>query len=237
MPARPPLPDSFELPGHVNGWVHNPDSSKNGHVWTGENAERSVGVFSGISDRVRVAVSDDRVTGYSSSVQVVEREQETDETQADATAWGVERAVAWMEQHAPDEWDHPHVEEAAFDPPVGYELDTYCLGDRQHVVCYRREDVDDVLDYAGGHGLDTEPTLDTRAYLFIETWRGSGNSTIALSPWLRAHDHMMDEIIEPPEECGLEVALNHVREYVREQTGETRDRPAVGQSDLGGWSA
>ncbi|MGN8215834.1 hypothetical protein [Halococcus salifodinae] len=236
MVNRPPLPDRFVLPAEVNGWVHMPGSNKNGHVWTGESAQRSVGVFSGITDRVRVAIFDDRVDGFCSKIQPVERSLEDGETQAEATAWGVERAVAWMERHAPERWNHPHVEEAVFDPPVGFVLDRYYLEEREHIVCYRQEGTEKAVNMAGGRTADTEPSLATRAYLYVEAWRGSGNGTIALAPWLRAHDHEKHEVVELPKECGLDIALKLGREWVCEETGQTRDAPAAGQSGLGAWS-
>lgn len=236
MVNKPPLPDGLDLPTEVNGWVHMSESNKNGNIWTSESAQRSVGVFSGITDRVRVAVFDDRVNGFCSKVQPVERSLEDGETQTEATAWGVERAVAWMERQAPERWDHPHVEEAVFDPPVGFVLDRYYLEEREHIVCYRQEAAEKAVNMAGGRTADTEPSLETRAYLFVETWRGSGNATIALTPWLRAHDREKHEVVEPPDECGLAVALKLAREWVREEAGHTRDAPAAEQSDIETWS-
>ncbi|MFC4553622.1 MULTISPECIES: hypothetical protein [Halorussus] len=237
MVAKPPLPEGFELPEAVNGWMHDADSNRNGHVWTGEDAERSVGVFSGVSDRVYVAVFDDRADGFCNHIDPVERSFGEDETKAEATAWGVEQAVAWMQQHAPEAWDHPAVEEAVFDPPVGFVLDRYYLEQREHIVYYRQEDAEKAVNMAGGRVPETEPSFGTRAYLVVKTWRGSGNSTIALAPWLRAHDDEMHEVVDTPDECGLAVALKLAREYVCEETGETRDGVAAGQSDLAEWSA
>ena len=235
MVNKPPLPEEFDHPTEVNGWIHAPESNKNGHVWIGESAQRSVGVFSGITDRVRVAVFDDRVDGFCNKVQPVERIYEDGETQAEATAWGVERAVAWMEQHAPDGWGHPHVEEAVFDPPIGFVLDRYYLEEREQIVCYRQEETEKAVSMAGGRTADTEPSLETQAYLYVEAWRGSGNAAISLAPWLRAHDHEKCEIVDPPEECGLAVALKLAHEWVCEETGRTRDAPAAGQSGFGAW--
>jgi hypothetical protein len=147
-------------------------------------------------------------------------------------AWGVKRAIAWMERHAPDRWDHPHVEEAVFDSPVSFVLDRHYLEECDHIVCYRQEGTEKAVSMAGGRIADTEPSLETRAYLYVEAWRGSGNATIALAPWLRAHDDEKHEVVEPPEECGLVVALKLAREWVREETGQTRDAPAAGQSDI-----
>lgn len=70
----------------------------------------------------------------------------------------------------------------------------------------------------------------------ITAWRGSGDATVALAPWLRAHDEEMQEVVEPPAECGLAIAVKLAREYVRAETGRTRDAPATGQADLGAWS-
>lgn len=236
MASKPPLPDTFDLPTEVNGWVHDPESNKNAHVWTGGDAERSVGVFSSVGDRVRVAVFDDRVNGFCNRIQPIVRElDENGETEADGVAWAVERAVEWMDRHAPSEWDHPHVEEAVFDPPMGFELDRYYLEQREHIVCYRQcgEPRDVNLT---GRPPESDPSLETRPYLYVECWRGSGNATVALAPWLRAHDNEKHEVVETPEECGLAVALKLAREWVRDQTGETRDQPAPGQSDLGAWT-
>lgn len=141
-----------------------------------------------------------------------------------------------MEHHAPAHWDHPHVEEAVFDPPIGFVLDRYFLEECRHIVCYRQKDAEKIVDMAGVRDPDTEPSLETRAYLYVETWRGSGNSTISLAPWLRADDHEKHEVVTPPEECGLAVALKLAHEWVQNETGQTRDAPAVGQSGLETWS-
>jgi hypothetical protein len=236
MVNKPLLPDGFELPTDINGWRHAPESNRNGHVWTGASAERSVGVFAGLSDTVRVCVFDDRVDGFCNKIELNRRDIGDEEPKAEATAWGVAKAVDWMERNAPDAWDHPAVDEAVFDPPAGFELDRYYLEERQHIVCYRQEGEEKAVNLAG-RPPDTKPSLATRKYLYVETWRGSGNATIALAPWLRAHDHEKHEVVDPPDECGLAVALKLAREWVREQTGATREEPAAGQSDLGAWSA
>lgn len=236
MVSKPPLPEDYDIPSEVNGWVHSPESNKNGHIWTSESAERSVGVFFGVSGSVRVAVFDDRIGGFCNKIQPVERHLDDNETDAEATAWAIERAVAWMEHHDPENWTHPHVEEAVFDPPAGFVLDRYYLEEREHIVCYRQADAETAVSISGDCDLDTEANLETRAYLYVEAWRGSGNATISLAPWLRAHDHEKHEVVEPPEECGLEVALKLAREWVENETGQTRDTPAIGQSGLGTWS-
>lgn len=235
MVRTPPLPDEYVIPKEVNGWVRDPGSNRNGHIWTGTSVERSVGVFLGVTDRIRVAVFDDRVDGFRNKIEPVERDIKEQESQSEATAWGIDRAVTWMVRHAPTEWDHPHVEEAVFDPPVGYVLDRYYLEEREHIVNYRRADAESVVKMAGGRIPKTPPSLDTCAYLIVKTWRGSGNSTIALAPWLRAHDKELHEVVNLPEGCGLPIALKLAREFVQEQTGQSPTSLPTGQSDLADW--
>jgi hypothetical protein len=243
MTAKPPLPNDYDLPVEVNGWVHDPDSKKNGHTWYAPDETAAVGVF-GFGGTITVKVLDERVSGFARSKRVFETEYEHDkdyyepadtDAPTPAVVDGVEAAVRWMEVNDTD-WKHPAVEEAVFDPPVGFVLDRYYLEEREHIVCYRQEGTESEVEMSGRR-LDTEPSLETRKYLYVEAWRGSGNSTVSLAPWLRAHDEEKHEVVEPPEECGLAVALKLAREWVCEQTGETRESPAAGQSDLGAWSA
>lgn len=243
MSAKPPLPDGYTFPQEVNGWVHDPESNKNGHMWTAPDETAAVGVF-GFAGTVYVKALDERVTGFGRSKRVFETEYQHDkdyfqpadpDASLPAVVEGVEAAVRWMESNDPA-WTHPAVEPAAFDPPVGFCLDRYYLEARQHILCYRQADAESAVNMAGGRNPDTDPSLETRAYLYVEVWRGSGNSTISLAPWLRAHDHEKYEVVDPPEECGLAVALKLAREWVREQTGATRESLAIGQSDLGAWS-
>ena len=235
MVQKPPLPDEYELPDELNDWIHDPDSNRNGHVWTGADDPRSVGVFSSVGDRVRVAVFDDRVSGFCNKIEPFDREFGDDETEPEAVAWGVERAIEWMQQHEPLTWDHPAVDDAVFDPPAGFVLDRYYLEQREHIVCYRQEDAESDVNLHS-RPPETEPSLETRAYLYVEVWRGSGNATIALAPWLRAHDDQKHEVVDAPAECGLGIALKLAREWVAEQTGQSREQPAAGQSDLGAWT-
>lgn len=249
MVAKPPLPDGYDLPARVNDWVHDPDSNRNGHVWTAADpaVKRSVGVFCHL-DAARVAVFDDRVDGFCNKVEPVRRDladigavdaseaRDPQAVKADAAAWAVDRAGAWMEWHAAAEWDHPDVTEAVFDAPPGYVLDRYFLESREVIVAYRRDDADSDV-YMGQRPPETEPCIETRPYLVVHEWRGSGNASVALAPWLRAHDHQMHDVADLPDECGLEIALKYAREYVREELGGGRDDPAVGQTDLGEWSA
>lgn len=243
MTAKPPLPDGYELPHEVNGWVHNPKSNKNSHTWYAPDDSAAVGVF-GFGGEITVKVLDERVSGFGRSKRVFETEYEHEkdyyepadsDAPTPAIVKGIEAAVRWMEVSDTD-WKHPAVKEAVFDPPVGFELDRYYLEEREHIVCYRQKGEEKEVSMSGRR-LDTEPSLETRKYLYVEAWRGSGNVTVALAPWLRAHDEEKHEVLEPPEECGLDVALKLAREWVQEQTGQTRDQPATGQSDLDAWSA
>jgi len=244
MTAKPPLPDGYELPTAVNGWVHAPASNKNGHIWMAPDDTASVGVY-GFGGDLYVKLLDERVTGFGRADRVYDTryDHEKDHIQpADPDALTtdvvecVEAAIDWMNRNEPP-WRHPDVEDAVFDPPAGYVLDRYYLEARQHVVYYRRQDADSAVNMAGGRRGDTDPTIDTRAYLRLTTWRGSGNSTVALAPWLRAHDHECHEVVDCPDECGLAIAVTLAREWVREQTGWERDgtgEPA-GQATLSGW--
>jgi len=234
MVSKPPLPDDYELPREVNGWEHDPESNRNGHVWTGTDDPRSVAVFLNSDSSVRVAVFDDRVNGFANSVQIVDGSG-GNRSKPETTVWGVKQAIEWMERHDPARWDHPAVVEGVFDPPAGFVLDRYYLEEREHVVCYRQEGTEKDVNLSG-RPPDTEPSLETRKYLYVEAWRGSGNATIALAPWLRASDSEKHEVVDAPAECGLEVALKLAREWVREQTGATREEPAAGQSDIERWA-
>lgn len=238
MVRKPPLPDDESLPEAVGAWTHAPESNRNGHVWTNEDEQVSVGVFSScFSEEVRVTVFDDRVDGFCNNVEPVRQSySDTDKTKAEATAWAVERAVEWMKRHSPERWSHPDVEEAVFDPPVGYVLERYYIEQRQQIVCYRREDEASAVSLSG-RVPDTDPSIQTRDYLYVESWRGSGNTTVSVAPYLRAEDKNKHEVVETPEECGLAVALKLAREHVREQTDQDAPtRPAAGQSDIGVWS-
>lgn len=221
----------------VNGWLWNPDSNRNGLIWYGKEAARSVGIFTTFGEHIRVHVFDDRVSGFDNKITPFRRKVREDEELEDALRWAVKKAQSWMGTHSPTEWKHPDIIEAALTPPPGYVLDRYYLENREHIVYYRDPDA------KRGTSInlrkpdpDLEATLDTYPYLNIRSWKGSGNATIALAPWLRAHEHELHEIIDPPEECGLEIAHKLLREYVEEETGLTADI-TVGQSDLGTWTA
>lgn len=70
----------------------------------------------------------------------------------------------------------------------------------------------------------------------MKAWRGSGNATVTLAPWLQAHDKEMEEVVEPPGVCGPAIAVKLAREYVRAETSRTRDELAARQADLDAWS-
>ena len=243
MTAKPPLPDGYELPSTVNGWTHAPASKKNGHIWLAPEETAAVGVF-GFGGEMRVKLLDERVSGFARSNVVFEAEYEHTKDYyepADSDApppvvvKTVEAAVDWMQRHAPP-WEHSAVEPAAFEPPTGYVLDRYYLEEREQIVCYRQENTESAISMSG-RPPDTEPSLDTRKYLYVEAWRGSGNATVALAPWLQAHDEEKHEVLEPPAECGLDVALMLAREWVAEQRDESVDHSkTAGQASLEGWS-
>jgi len=246
MVARPPLPDDYDLPTTVGPWVHNPDSGKNAHVWSARDHPVTVGVF-GHLGTATVKVFDDRVDGFRNSVAVAEYEYDGDGDTADqsraekraAVGDALDDAIDWMADYDPGEWSHSMVCEAVFDAPVGYELDRYYLEERTAIVYYRRENAEKVVRLAGAGGPD-EYTPETCPYLYVHVWRGSGKATVALAPWLRAHGPAskypeLREIADPPEECGLEVAVTVARQWAREEFGGETD-PGVGQADLAAFS-
>lgn len=240
--AKPPLPDGYSIPEEVNGWHHDPASNKNGHIWSSPDGSAAVGVF-GFGGTIRVKVIDDRVTGLGATKTVHQLDYEhskdyiepADQTMPpDAVVEAIDVAGRWMEKTDPS-WSHPAVEDAAFDPPVGFVLDRYYMTERQHTVCYRQEDADSRTSLCMD-GCNPPASLETRDYIYVEAWRGSGNAEIALAPFLRAHNHQKTAVIDPPDECGLAVALKLARDWIREQTGATRDEPAAGQTGLGAYS-
>lgn len=243
MTAKPTLPYGYELPPAVNGWTHAPESNKNGHIWTGPEGAAAVGVFGSMGE-IRVRVLDERVSGFARSKRIFQSEYDHsvdyfERADADAptpaVVEGVEAAVDWMKRNGPP-WTHPDVEPAAFEAPPGFVLDRYYIEERQQIVCYRQQDAESAVSLSG-RPPDTEPSLETRKYLYVETWRGSGNATVALAPWLRAHDDEKHEVLEPPAECGLDVALLLAREWVAEQRDESVDHSkTAGQASLEGWS-
>jgi len=240
--AKPPLPDGYELVESINGWHHAPASNKNGHAWYAADGETAVAVYSGFG-RVRVSVTDERCDGLERGVRIYEAEydddcesRERDRREARAVADGIDVAHAWMRETAPAEWSNPAVCVAVFDAPPGYTLARYYLENREATVYYRREGADCPVRL----GRIEEPddyTPETCPFLYVHEWRGSGNTTVALAPWLRAHgpgsQHPeIREVVETPSECGLEVAVTIAREWVADQIGVAIDTDAVGQATL-----
>ncbi|MDR5657632.1 hypothetical protein RH831_10630 [Halodesulfurarchaeum sp. HSR-GB] len=128
-------------------------------------------------------------------------------------------------------------EEAALNPPPGHTLGYYFLEEREHIIYYGRENAESESSLNPHRDYDEiEPTIDNWGYLTVQTYRGSGNSTIGLAPWVRAHDHKNHEVVDPPEECGLDVALKLAREYVIEETGLEPSGPVSGQTGLNSWA-
>jgi hypothetical protein len=235
MSAKPRLPDGVELPTEVNGWTHDPDSGKNAHVWVSDDETASVGVFSSLG-RVYAKVFDERVNGLENGVRLTAVDLDDDdqftETERQTVADVLDEAIAWMREHAPAEWEHPDVNEAVFDAPPGYELEVCYLEQRDTTVYYHRADAGEAAQRDDDGDLP-EPTPETHPYLVIHTWNGSGNSEISLAPWTRAHDHQMTEVVETPEECGLDVALTMARSYAREHVdGADESGSPAGQADL-----
>ncbi|QCW05252.1 hypothetical protein [Natrinema pallidum] len=247
MVAKPPLPDGDELPREINGWHHRPESNKNGHAWYAADGETAVAVYSGFG-RVYVSVTDERCDGLERGVRIYEDGyeddidgRERDRHEARAVVDGIDAACEWMGETAPAEWSNPAVCEAVFDAPPGYSLERYYLENREATVYYRRDGTESITRFPG-HADPDQYTLETCPYLYVHEWRGSGNATVALAPWLRAHGSSskhpeIREVAETPAECGLEVAVTVAREWAREHVGGEIDADAAGQAGLGRWSA
>lgn len=236
MPVRPALPDAFDPPDRVNGWVYDDEASWNAHVWTAPDAPQSVGVFDH-HDEVVVLAIDDRVQGFKNRVPVATVEATDGGGRSDAAAHAIGEAVGWMEATPPGTWTHPHVDEAVFDAPPGYKLTHYYLETREAIVYYHRKGAHGGRRLAGiGTPNGPEVTPETYPYLVVKAWLGSGNASVALAPWDYAHDSEMVDVRDPPEECGLEIALTIARDYAAAATGEDPDPRAVGQADLTLWS-
>ena len=236
MPVRPQLPDAYVLPDSVNGWRYDDEASWNAHVWMAPDAPQSVAVFDHLG-QVAVKVIDDRVQGFCNHVTLTEIDTEHTAGPSPEIVQGIEEAAAWMEATAPGTWTHPDVVEAVFDAPSGYDLKHYYLEQREVIIYYHRQGAPDGTRLTGAGTSDTlNPTPETYPYLVVKAWRGSGNATVALAPWQYAHDSELVEVRDPPDECGLEIALTIARDYATEATGEEPDALAVGQADLNTWS-
>jgi hypothetical protein len=235
MAVRPPLPDTFSLPSVVNGWLYDDEASWNAHVWTAPNAPQSVAVFD-YFDEVAVKVIDDRVQGFQNRVLVATVDAVGNDRSTDVVR-AIEKTIDWMEVTPPGTWRHPDVNEAVFDPPPGYELTHYYIESREVIVYYHRKGAHEGRRLASiDSPNDPEVTPETYPYLVVKTWRGSGNATVALAPWDYAHDTEMVDVRDPPDECGLDIALTIARDYAADATGEDSDPLAIGQTDLTVWS-
>ncbi|WP_436348764.1 hypothetical protein [Natronorubrum sp. FCH18a] len=237
---KPDLPDDYELPCAINGWLYDTEDTSNGHVWRSSDDKCSVGVFDTLGS-VSVRVTDDRVSGFASNVEL-ERVEYDRAGRDDALAGALGAARAWMEQPDPAAWSHPDVCEAVFDAPTGYSLETYYLENRETIVYYRRDDAETGVEIdVRGKGPEAL-TRETAAYLYVHQWNGSGNATVALAPWTEAHGPKskhpdIKPVLETPDECGLTLALTMAREWVREHDGRAIDADAAGQAALSRWSA
>jgi hypothetical protein len=255
MPARPPLPEGTELQSAINGWVHDPESGMNGHVWYGAGRSRALGVFSsGLSNRVYARVQDERVRGFNRDEIVASAEydpaDDVEERKAIKRACVgevLEDAIDWMQATAPSEWSHPRVDETIFEAPVGYELARVYVENRETTVYYERTDYEAELSTAQ-RSNPREFARSHRPYLYVHEWAGSGNTTVAVAPWMNAHGvgtrhEEIAPIVETPDNGGLDVAISMARQWAREQidaetettTGSQAQgqRPTVGQTNLG----
>ncbi|NEU58785.1 hypothetical protein [Halorussus sp. MSC15.2] len=74
-------------------------------------------------------------------------------------------------------------------------------------------------------------------YLVVQTWQGSGNASVDLAPWRYELNHERETVVEPSEECGIDVALSIAHEYVHEhvEVESDADGPTVGQRSITDW--
>lgn len=232
-------PDEFEIPTEINEWEHDPEPY-NGEAWFGPDREQSVVAFNHFGS-ITGCLIDERCSGMENKVRFVDREikkpddlsvEESRTQDRRANARLVKEVVDWMRRHRPGEVANPRVNEAVFDAPVGYELASYRINQRDTMVVYRRREAEEA-DRLAGVGEPDCVSPDSFPYLVIETWAGSGNSTVSLSPLKGAHDHEMAEIVETPEGCGIEVAVAMAHQWARENVDETAGiGPMTGQTDL-----
>ncbi|WP_254810658.1 hypothetical protein [Natronosalvus amylolyticus] len=231
---KPRLSDSLEVPQSINGWHYDSEDTSNGHVWRSSEHDCSVGVFDPLT-AVCVRVRDDRVRGFGGQVDLERLAYDDEHDRVDALESGFDRAREWMADTPPEAWTHPEVCEAVFDSPQGYELEAYYLGDRESEVYYRRQDFGEEVPRRVKLEGPECLTVENAPYLYLHTWNGSGNATVALAPWTNAHGPKckhpeVREIVETPDECGLEVAVTIARQWARENGSGTGE--GVGQRDL-----
>ena len=235
MPVRPPLPDTVSPPSTVNGWVYDDEASWNAHVWTAPDAPQSVAVFDHF-DEVAVKAIDDRVQGFHNRAPVATVDA-VENNRSASVVRAIDKAVDWMEAISPGAWKHPAVNEAVFNPPPGYELTHYYIESRKVIVYYHREGTHEDQRPTGSTTADgLEVTTETYPYLVVKTWRGSGNAIVALAPWDYAHETEMVDVRNPPDGCGLDIALTIARDYVAAVIGDDTNPPAVGQANLTAWT-
>ena len=221
MVAKPPLPDRVDLPSEVNGWVHDPDSNRNGHVWTARDADRSVAVFSHFGTTISVAVFDDRVDRFANRIEPVRRDIREEESQSEAVAWGVKRAVGWMQRHAPTEWGS-FGRRGSRVRPAGRVRPRPLLsrGARAYRLLPPRECRTRRRDgWWPCPRLDGEPgDAGVSRRQSVARERQCDGRTRPLAP---GPQREMSEVVDPPAECGIAIAVKLAREYVREKTGRT----------------
>lgn len=228
MSPKPRTPDDYEVPAEVNGWSYNPDASSNGHVWHSDDETKAVILQSPPGNHTYLEVSDERTLGIGGRIRIREDEYESVddiddriEIEESAVVDAIEHAVDWMESMHPDDWAHPSVLESVFDAPPGYELVEYHIGQRDTQIYYERTDCD-----ASPRQTPDEYTIETCPFLYIHSWHSSGKTTIALAPWTGAHNLSskhpeIEEIVDTPENCGLDRALRMTRVWVSEQTANS----------------
>ncbi len=257
MTVKPDLPSGCSLPELVNDWELDPTSNKNGHVWYSPDKTQSVAIYSHLG-KVHSKISDERATGLErgepiTSVELDSGNSETtgkeennhvfdvaDTSKArneeEALSYVLEKSINWMESNAPGSWEHPRINEAAFEAPTGFELARYYLASRETTIYYHRTGEQTGVRMGESEAPD-EVTFSNYPYLVVHCWKGNGNATIALAPWLRAHDEEMEEVVDTPEGCGLDIALSKAREFVQEEMEvQTSDGfSKVGQTALTSW--
>jgi len=213
MPVRPTFPDSVELPSAVNGWRHDPEATRNAHLWRNEDGSAAVGIYP-YTESTLVKVDDPRAKGLETNVTILEVSHDGI-SRKEANRQALCAAVEWMEETDPMKWQHPDILEAVFTPPAGFSLEAYYLDSRTATIYYKRDsynpDTADI-DYRN----PKEWACEEVPYLYVHVWRGSGKATVAAAPWTHAHGpgdkHWeVEPVAEPPEDCGLEVALSVAR--------------------------
>lgn len=241
MNSEPPLPDNYEPPSTVNGWELKRRHNSHSHIWVGPEETASIAV-SAMGGVVSAKVLDDRVTGLGRRKSLFEREYEytkphispvDEDAPGEDVVDAIEAARRWMTINGPP-WRHPEVIPEAFQPPVGFHLDRYYLKERTQRIFYLQDGEKSRSNLFASEPI-TEPSLETRRYLIVECFRGSGDASVKLAPWLQAGDDVAHPVIECPDGCGLSVALKLAREWVEKQSENTTQGAVVGQSGLSEW--